>query len=278
MDKKFTEKIIREKNQKIKRDSNRFLRIFLIIFIAGYAVFFTSTIWMPDDYTGIKASSIGETVITDYREVTPCEWVYSKDQGMMSVVLEINNISADGKNRYEWTAVDRRKGALQIKPVFEKDDMAQLFINTNSFTEVSLRMGFDKEKEPVKLYATGKTIKNVKRVREYTEKECEVIICDAHISASKAEIRTLEKKNEKQELLIRNSKETIESLKEKEEYQTEQEISETEDKIADISFAVDSAKQKISDNEQLISELKKKMILLEKKKSELTGGDNNDRS
>lgn len=83
----------------------------------------------------------------------------------------------------------------QVKTVFEKDDMAQLFIKTNSFTEVSLRMGFDKEKEPVKLYATRKSVKNVKRVREYTKKECTIIICDAHISDSRDEIRTLEKKN-----------------------------------------------------------------------------------
>ena len=57
---KFTEKIVRANNKKIKRDADRFLRIFLIVFIFGYLFFFSSTLWMPTDYTGVKASVIGK--------------------------------------------------------------------------------------------------------------------------------------------------------------------------------------------------------------------------
>ena len=266
---KFTEKIVRANNKKIKRDADRFLRIFLIVFIFGYLFFFSSTLWMPTDYTGVKASVIGKDIEGNDREVALSAWDFCEDQEMFEIVLEITNLSTDGINRYKWSVIDKTNGMMKVKPVIETDDLVVLHVQTNSFTEVSLRMDSpadDEDFETLRFYTTKKDVNRVGHIEKKDEAAYRKIALDARIGYAEKCISSAKKEIEKQEEIIKNADKTISDLKEKQKFQTEEEKLDTDDKIAEIDTERQTAAEAIEDKQEEIKEQEKRIKMLKERK------------
>ena len=82
-----------EKREKLERTGNRILKGFLIIFFLGYAVFFTSRLWLPTPYEGVAITPIGKSITVEDRTLTIDSWKYSKEQREMEIIVEVIPIS-----------------------------------------------------------------------------------------------------------------------------------------------------------------------------------------
>ena len=58
----ITDKVVEERNAKIKRSGNRLLVSIFILFIGGYFFFFTSNAWMPPAYEDTQDPTFAFTV------------------------------------------------------------------------------------------------------------------------------------------------------------------------------------------------------------------------
>ena len=75
----ITDKVVEERNAKIKRSGNRLLVSIFILFIGGYFFFFTSNAWMPPAYEDIQVTKIGSTVEENDRRVTLLSWTWDQE-------------------------------------------------------------------------------------------------------------------------------------------------------------------------------------------------------
>ena len=114
------------RQMRLMKRSNTFLYSFMIIFVFGYLFFFTSSLWMPATYTGVDITPIGKTVNAGERAITVDAWNYCPEQKKMEIMIEIENNSIDGIDRYDWK-VRTREGVLEVKAVLEATDFVVLF-------------------------------------------------------------------------------------------------------------------------------------------------------
>ena len=135
-----------EKREKLERTGNRILKGFLIIFFLGYAVFFTSRLWLPTPYEGVAITPIGKSVTVEDRTLTIDSWKYSKEQREMEIIVEVNKTSLDSVNTYNWS-VATATGKLDTKAVHESKDIVVLKVTNvpRRWTELALNMSLKQE-------------------------------------------------------------------------------------------------------------------------------------
>lgn len=93
---------------------------FIAFIVLGYALFFTSKVWYPEDSDLIRASQMNVARQWDSRQVTLIDWEYSKTQSEMEILLTIKNMSFDGINTYDITALDRKMAILRLLFIYRK--------------------------------------------------------------------------------------------------------------------------------------------------------------
>lgn len=279
MKNKTREMAIKKEYDSIRKKGNRFLYGFLIIFISGYLIFFTSPLWMPGDYLGVDVTEPGEVISGNDREVTMVAWTYSKAQKKMEVVLEIANASLDGIDRYEWTALDANKGRIRTETVTETDDFAviRLLRVPDGFTEISLRMespdkgeGED-EFSMLRFYTSKKSVEKVLSIKDKSLHEYRIYAADCKISTYRGQIQELEDDSKKQQDLIAEAEEKIKNLKKDQKYQAEDEKAETDSLISQLETQKDGFEDAIEENENKIAEFEEKIKLQEERRKRLGG-------
>ena len=100
-------------NFKKNKESIRFF-IIIFFFVGGYAFFFSSMYWMPASVDASYLTKVGIENTWNNRHITITRWDYSEEQGVMEVELSVENKSYDGKNTYDFSAVDLRGRKLTI--------------------------------------------------------------------------------------------------------------------------------------------------------------------
>ena len=256
---------------KFVKNKNRFLTIFIIVFIAGYFLFFSSKVWYPDSGNLVAATKPGTTKTWNDRNVTLLSWDYAEDERMMEVQLEIVNTMLDGIDRYEYEVLDRDNGYLTVEKVLESDDFVVLHIvNVESdWKELSLRMQFPDEQavehtqidysSECKMYANSKSITKVEQIPVLTAKEYQIARYQKHIDTYETQIASLKSTiKEKQEQITAGEADIL-KLQEQEYYQTEEQKADTEQIIENARSTIKSLQTEITSAESEISELQERI-------------------
>lgn len=271
----FKEVFIKNKTKEIKRKSNRYLIVFLAIFILGYTFFFTSNIFLPPSYQGVTVTKIAEPINSYNRDITVASWTYSKEEKKMEVIIEIENKSLDGKNEYNWQARDK-KGILKTDVIYEDPNFVVLNISNLRWrwTEVALDMMPKEETESedgfsgIRMYTNDKKVEKVSSISKKSIEEYLVIASDSKINAVKEAIANTKEELDKCISKQNEIKKLIAELKEKEKYMTEVEIEENEIALSDYEIRLDTEENTKKQIEDRISELEKKILLLREEKKE----------
>ena len=267
----MTEDLIKEKNMKIKRSSNRLLIGVFVVFIFSYFIFFTSLQWMPTAYKDINVTKLGSVIEGNDRKITLLEWDYSERENKMEIVMDMQNMSVDGINDYEFIAVERNKGNLNTKIVFEDTTMFVVEITEipRKFAEISLRMeskNKDEEFIPIKLYTSKKDVSKVDSIPKKSSKEYSQAACDSRIKIAKDEISSELVKIKENKTIITNAEAQIEKIKQSEKFQTDEEKMASLEALSKLKNDIQNAKVKIEDYENNVRQLNDKIEMQKAKK------------
>lgn len=262
MDKKIinNSKVLISLSKKARRNRNMFLYIFLIVFIGGYGLFFTSKSWFPGRDDVIAATKFNITRTWEKREITLDNWVYSKSQRMMEIQIDINNTSYDGIDKYKFTAVDRKKGFLDVQTVVENNDFVVLrIINLKAdWSEISLRMNLPgvENSSTYKMYTNKYDVSAVSNIEDKTENQYLLAKLQNMIDSYTEQIKDLSKQIEDTQKVINNCNSDIEALKAKKKYQTDEEKKDTDQMISDANTKISSLSAEITENNSDVLEYK----------------------
>ncbi len=263
--------------KKVRNKGNRLIYGFLLIFIVGYVFFFSSKIWMPAPHDGVMITPLGTSIEKNDRTVTVDSWTYSRDQHLMEIAVEVENLSIDGIDSYEWqvrTISDR----LDVKTILEDKDLIVLHIENvpSKWAEMLLAMGLkadDKERvekwEDVKFYVDADTIIETGQIKKLSDAEYRIAAYEAKISAYMLEINNQNVIVEELTTSITTAENKVKELKAEKKYQTETEIKTTDENIQSIESQIQGFKNDRSEALELISEYKDKIVLQKQKLKKL---------
>lgn len=259
----------KSKRKALNRSTNRFLYTFLAVFIGGYLIFFTSSLWLPNTYVGVDVTPIGETVTVGDRNVTVDAWTFSKEQKLMEVMIEIENNSIDGIDQYEWTA-KTKDGKLPLTVIAADPAFVALHISDvpRDWTEVSLVMQLprpvgraSKEFEPVQIYVNDKMIPAVSEITAKNLTTYKQQAYQSKIDAFKEQIRLLQRQVRETGHSIREADAKIDEIQSKMEYQTEREKEESNALIDELLAKKENLTREKEEKETEIKELQERIIL-----------------
>ena len=270
IDEKLSEQILKEKNEKLKRNTNRFLVSFLIIFFSGYLIFFTSKLWLPNTYNDVTVTPLGEEIEVQNRKIRIDKWAYSPESRKMEIILEIENLSSDGISEYKFTLFDRGTGAQEIRQTINTTDFIVLRATlSRRWSELSFRISAKDpadELSTMKFYTTKKSIEIEEPLQEKTPEAYRREICDIRIRKIESEIAEKSEEIEKQRQTMNNAKEAAENLIEKAEYKTYEEREESLQNAEKLMQERASAQSSMETLQDEIAEMRKQIQLQEELK------------
>ena len=250
-----------EKREKLERTGNRILKGFLIIFFLGYAVFFTSRLWLPTPYEGVAITPIGKSVTVEDRTLTIDSWKYSKEQREMEIT------SLDSVNTYKWS-VATATGKLDTKAVHESKDIVVLKVTNvpRRWTELALNMSLKQEDmnkglefSSLKVYTNDKHVDFVKKIKHKSTKGYLREAYLSKIEGYKAQLKTLRKERAAIKTKITNADKMIKDLTDKMQYQTPSDQQKTGDEISNISSERDSLNDRLKEKDVEIKEMQQRI-------------------
>ena len=256
---------------------NTFLITFLLVILGGYAVFFTSSFWLP--YSGnYSFTPLGSAVeFANHRTLTLSRWDYSPQQNLMEVELEIDNPNFDGLDQYLCDVVIRTGSGEQkgrVKTMVAQDDFFVLHLTNipKNFTELSLRVQVNSETVTgtAKIFSNKDEIRQVSSLTAKTKSEYLKDRVLALTEEYQQQIQILQKTNEELSAKIENIQKKNAQLEADKKYLTDQDIEKTNQRIASNESQIESAREQILGNESAISEYQLKIQKAKEKAQDIS--------
>lgn len=275
-----SEEYFLEKEKMYIKNKNKYLICFFLIFVIGYSLFFTSKIWMPTK-KGNMDTHIGEIIEKNGHEVSILSWEYLEKNNEMEIYLYKNNKTADGIENFKYTALDKNKGDIKSKTVYEDNELAVIhLINVpkrwkNISLRIDIKNNINKNTdnfETIKLYKLKENVKKVSDRNAFkfkSEKEYKIRVCNLKIKIIYKKIDNIRKNNSKLNHQLEKCDDKILELEEKAKYMTDEEKLDNTNVIAEIRNEKTAFQTKIFDNQNEIRELENKIIIQKKKKGDL---------
>lgn len=281
---KLTDAVIAEKNAKVKKSSNRLLAGILLLFFGGYFIFFSSNTWMPPVYEDITVTPIGQTAAQSGRKITLLSWTWDEETRTQEIMLEIQNASTDGIDRYAYEVKDMNKGSLELETACETSDFVVLRLTDlpNRWTALSLRITLpsedtaqrESEEESfalVKMYTTKDAVDRAEIGAKQSETAYRSMACDIRIAALNSQIDQYLAEMKDCKDTISNAKKRIQKLEAESKWQTETEQAETLSAITELKGAQRAAEASQEDAAIKIQELQAQIKMQEKLQEKYTG-------
>lgn len=275
-----SEEYFLEKEKMYIKNKNKYLICFFLIFVIGYSLFFTSKIWMPTK-KGNMDTHIGEIIEKNGHEVSILSWEYLEKNNEMEIYLYKNNKTADGIENFKYTALDKNKGDIKSKTVYEDNELAVIhLINVpkrwkNISLRIDIKNNINKNTdnfETIKLYKLKENVKKVSDRNAFkfkSEKEYKIRVCNLKTKIIYKKIDNIRKNNSKLNHQLEKCDDKILELEEKAKYMTDEEKLDNTNVIAEIRNEKTAFQTKIFDNQNEIRELENKIIIQKKKKGDL---------
>lgn len=274
----FTEKGIR-------KNKSLLMTLFVIIFIGGYAFFFTSRLWLNPRGAATRFTKLSEVQSLEGREVSVLYWRYSEEQDEMEVMLLISNTTLDGVDTYSYTAVDANENNYETAVVCEDAALAVVQIEgiPKNWTEISLRMSLPDDTnsgdalestqgEVLRLYTNINDVEKVSEIQTKSESEYQSERLYLMIASYEDEITAIEEEIKEEETYQETLQNEIKRLIADEEYQTDEEKAESETlikqangKLENSQIQEETLKDDIKELEEKIENAKELQALYEKK-------------
>lgn len=257
------------------KDSIYFV-IIIFLFIAGYLFFFTSRLWMPPGSDVRYLTNINEDVNWGSRTVRIIRWDYCDENKIMEVELDVENSEYDGKNSYDFEALEYGGKELKIKKIVEEADWIVIQISElpKKWSEVSLRMfvaGTDEDR--LKLYTNIKAVNKVEKIVEKDINGYRAGRFEAEIINYQAEIDSKNKEISELTTEIENIQAEIARLESSKTYQTEIQIEATNEKISEANVKMVSNQEEIVTLQEEIAEINKRIEMVQLQINEVLSSD-----
>lgn len=254
-----------------KGKKSLYLVISFLVIVFGYVgIFFVSC---SSSRKGKLCTTIGEQIDYNDHYFTLESWIYSKEQKLMEVCLQVENMSFDGKDTYFTDVKDRTNKKLETEVIVNTRDFLVIRIHnvTNKFNEISLRIYYDDvtKENPLKIYTNQQDVECVEQIQDktvemyYVERnERKILAYEMDIESYRTEIGELESK-------IYNAQISIIDLESQDSYKTDSEIAEIRQKTTNIQIEISSYEKQISTLESKIAEIESRIENCKKENSQL---------
>lgn len=267
MDSQNKGSVFLQAKQRLQRNRNLFYVGFIIFFIAGYLLFFTSKTWYWIDGKLVNATPFNTSFTIEGREIVLTRWDYSPKQNLMELELNISNNSTDGIEKYTYSAMERRKGHLKIKEMVTDSNFVILKILNvpKNWKEISLHMQISKD-TVFKLYTNKNQITVTNSIPDLSKKEYISKSIENNISYYEEKIQQKNKNIRKMKEKIKFAKKHIQQYKIDQVYQTEEERKTTDNKINTMASEINNFNTNIETDLNDIKEYQNRIENLKLKK------------
>lgn len=264
----------------LKQNGNKILLMLSAVFITGYVIFFTSTLWIGRAGSFVEPTKLFNAVAGGNREATICRWNYSHKQRIMEIELEILNKDVISKsNKYAFSASDRNKGKIPLNVVCQKDEYFVLRLENVSaeWSEISLKVCEESNHAHtyVKLYTNKENINTVDWIEDLDEYKHLIRHQDDYINYYTALIDEENENIKDHTKGIEENSGLISKLEADKAYQTEKEKESTNQRITSLQSNTDTLHDKINTSNNNIYEYIQRIEMANKKKDALKEEENN---
>lgn len=261
------------KNYKLKKKINPILSFSVVIIAIFYIVAISSGMWFPRESGEYEIAKYNmKYEVSDLkRSFSLIDWEYSREQKMMEIQFKVTNKNFDGVENYSWSAAERFKGKLDIKPVYEDTNILVVHIKDipKRWNTISVRIALNRKNPEteffLKFYGDGTNIKTVEHIpkrnqNDYYIKDTQndIKLYEASISENNKNIKMLEKEIKE---INKSSSEMVANM----EFLTEKEVEEVQTEVERYNSLIQSDLQKIEEYEKENEEYRQRIEKLNEK-------------
>lgn len=267
----------------IKHNQNSSFVIFIIFFISGYSIFFTSLSWFPSIGPSKNYTPLESKQTLDNREYTLKNWVYSPDENLMEIEIDVKNNNFDGIDKYLYSCRDEKYNAIEVMPIIEDQNLLVYHIKVPSqFKELSFRLKVDngqgnKFGDMIRFYTNYNVVETVAHITPlsingyYAQRlERSINIYNKELSSYQNKINELKNK-------IQSAKEEINTLKDTMALLSSDEAEQARKRIHTIQKNITDFNQEITITEETVFDITDKIQEADKKLEEYQNKEKNNK-
>lgn len=242
----------------LRNRKNIFMIVFMIIFVGGYILFFTSNLYVKDStqyYTEIRTS----TELYD-RTFTLLAWHYCESQNQMEIMFTVQDMSYDGNKNYLVSAKDRSKGDLNAYVYLQNEELLIVKIDDlpKSYSDIYVQFMIDDDQKDsyIRFYTNSEAVDRVEAItdRQFYEYKIEQIELNNDFYYSEIDDYTAQKTKLEEE--VKNANQTVDDLKSSVVYKTNAEITEIQSNIGSVMTDIANMENQIKTLDSEIAEKK----------------------
>lgn len=257
------EKLLKKQREYINNKSNKSLILCIIIFFCGYGFFFSTSLIFPPAFQGLEITKIGVPKEQNDRTVTLDSWTYSKEEKAMEVMIEIDNDSLDGNDKYKWSALDK-EGKLKTKVVYETPKFVVLKISGLRWRWTEIRVDMDSIDDDesfikIKFYTNSKKVKKVAKIEDKGILEYKKVAMESKVTNIEKHLKKKEKELDKTNKKLSLVTNRIKDLENQNVKMTEKEKEENVRKIEQHKSKKEYIKDEVIALQKDIKELKERI-------------------
>lgn len=260
------------KTYRLKKKINPFLTGSIVVLALFYFFVLSSTVWLPQN-SDFQITKMNTPMVesNSERSITLTRWDYSESQKKMQIQFQIENKSYDGKDTYEWAAVDRNKGELKTKAVYQDRKILVVEIDEvpKNWSIISLRMGMEgqdpNQKFLFKVYGNETNIRRIPLIDQTDKNDYYIYDLENEIALNRKEIKKQEKVVDEQGKKLKELQMAIDAKTSDLKYMTEKEVEDATEEIAALENTVESYESNILDAKNMKEEYEQRIVKLQEK-------------
>lgn len=248
----FIQKLINSKKFK-----NSVLIIFLVIFVGGYAAFFTSPLYMPTDTSEYRVTELNTfNELDSEHKFSIARWQYSEEQHRMEVELDIENTAYDGMTDYRVQVRTDPSSRPTVNKIINESTLLILQIDNvqDNFKIISLQIALPDDNENIlRLYTNPEAVERVDTLDILTRTEYQINRLERNITTYNEEIDDLKNEIATKQNKIANIEAQNQELNESRQFRTETEIRDIDNQIQTNKTLIETEKKAIEElNAQIL--------------------------
>ncbi len=256
-----------------KKFKNSILIIFLVVFIGGYAVFFTSPLYMPTDTSEYKVTELNTPNTLDNEHTfTIVRWQYSEKQNRMEVELDIENTAYDGMTDYKVLVRTDPSSRPTVTKVINDTSLLILQIDgiPKDFNIISLQIALPGDENNIlRLYTNPDSVEKVDNLEILTRTEYQINRLVRNITTYQEQIQQFREEISNKQTRIANIEAQNKELNESRPFRTESEIQEIDNQIQNNKALIETENEAIEDLNAQILENQNRIKLTQEQISQL---------
>lgn len=232
-----------------KRFKNTILILFLVFFIGGYIVFFTSPLYMPADKSVYKLTPLNVFEELDStHKFSVARWQYSEKEKKMEVEIDVDNTAFDGLNSYSYRVRTDPSAQVTVTPVIEENSLLILQLENipNDFQIVSLQISLPGNVNSIiKLYTNVEAVERTDELPVLNKTEYQINRLGRNIKTYEENISELKNEIAKKENKIANIEQQNKELIQSKEFKTDIENEQINGKVQSNLSLIETEREEI---------------------------------